>query len=359
MGDPGVVALAFCKLGFWEMNVGEFVPERRISLSELKEPDAVDPQRVLDSAKRVLHLESKALDSLAESVSDSFVEAVEVLGRVAGRVIVTGMGKSGHVARKIAATLASTGAPSLFVHPGEASHGDLGMVTRDDAVIAVSKSGNTTELNDIVAYTRRFQIPLIAMTGQVGSPLAERADVSLILAPAPEACPLGLAPTTSTTMMLALGDALAVALLERHGFSEEDFQVFHPGGSLGMKLLRVSDLMHTADRLPLCGPDTKMKEAVDIISSKPFGCIGVVDTAGALIGIITDGDLRRQMGPDLLGKSVEEVMTPAPKTIVARALAAEALQVMDSFKITTLFVIEKGRPFGLIQLYDCLRADVA
>ncbi len=332
------------------------------SLSELKQAAAVDPrnaERALSSAKRVLRLEAEAIDSLAQGLDQAFVEAVEVLARVSGRVIVTGMGKSGHVARKMAATLASTGTPALFVHPGEASHGDLGMVARDDAVIALSNSGNTVELSDIVAYTRRFQIPLIAVTSRAESQLAERSDICLTLAAAPEACPLGLAPTTSTTMMLALGDALAVALLERHGFSEEDFQVLHPGGSLGVKLLRVADLMHGEDRLPLCGPDISMSEAILVMSAKHFGCIGIVDPEGALIGIITDGDLRRHMGPALLGKTVRDLMTASPKTISSRALAAEALRVMDDFKITTLFVVDEGKPTGVIQLYDCLRAGVA
>ncbi len=331
-------------------------------MSELKQLDldeTVDSERVIKSARRVLTLESEALNGLAEGLDDAFVRAVALLNRVTGRVIVTGMGKSGHVARKIAATLASTGTPAQFVHPGEASHGDLGMVARNDAVIALSNSGKTAELNDVVAYTRRFQIPLIAMTSKADSQLAERSDIALIMAPAPEACPLGLAPTTSTTMMLALGDALAVALLEQQGFSEEDFQVFHPGGALGARLLRVSDLMHGAEKLPLCRPDTPMLEAIRIMSSKTFGCIGIVAETGNLVGIITDGDLRRHLGPDVLEMTAETVMTPSPKTIASRALAVEALQLMDANKITILFVIEEGKPSGLIQLYDCLRAGLA
>ncbi|MEQ8653701.1 MAG: KpsF/GutQ family sugar-phosphate isomerase [Kiloniellales bacterium] len=331
-------------------------------MSEVKQRGAVgevDSGGVIASAKRVLALESEAIDNLAAGLDGSFVRAVDLLGNVAGRVIVTGMGKSGHVARKIAATLASTGTPALFVHPGEASHGDLGMVARKDAVIALSNSGKTAELNDIVAYTRRFQIPLIAMTARPDSQLAERADICLQLAAAPEACPLGLAPTTSTTMMLALGDALAVALLEQRGFSEEDFQVFHPGGALGARLLRVSDLMHAADRLPLCREDTPMSEAILIMSNKQFGCIGVVNAEGCLVGIITDGDLRRHLGPDVLVMTAKNLMTPSPKTVASRALAVEALQLMDEHRITILFVVEDGRPSGLIQLYDCLRAGVA
>lgn len=323
-------------------------------------PDAAEAEDlVLGSARRVLEIEAQALSALAGQLNGDFARSVELLAQVSGRVIVSGMGKSGHIARKIAATFASTGTPALFVHPGEASHGDLGMIARHDAVLALSNSGNTAELADIIAYTRRFQIPLIAMTGRANSQLAEQADVCLLTAAAPEACPLGLAPTTSTTMMLGLGDALAVALLERRGFSHEDFQVLHPGGSLGARLLRVADLMHEAGRLPLCRAETPMSEAILVMSAKQFGCIGIVDAEGRLTGIITDGDLRRHMGPDLLGLRAAEVMTSSPKTIRARALAAEALQVMDEHKITTLFVVEEGRPSGLIQLYDCLRAGVA
>jgi len=326
---------------------------------EAKVAEGDDQALVLATARRVLKLESQALANLAEQLDDALVRSVQTLAAVEGRVIVTGMGKSGHIARKIAATLASTGTPALFVHPGEASHGDLGMIARNDAVLALSNSGNTAELADIIAYTRRFQIPLVAMTGRPNSQLAEQADICLLVPSAPEACPLGLAPTTSTTTMLALGDALAVALLERRGFSEEDFQVLHPGGSLGARLLRVADLMHAAERLPLCREETPMSEAILIMSAKQFGCIGIVDGTDRLIGIITDGDLRRHMGPDLVGLPAAEVMTPGPKTIRHRALAAEALQVMDEHKISILFVVDDGRPQGLIQLYDCLRAGVA
>jgi len=316
-------------------------------------------EALLNSARRVLHIEAQALATLADGLNATFCRAVDVMRGVTGRVIVTGMGKSGHMARKIAATLASTGTPALFVHPGEASHGDLGMIARSDAVLALSNSGNTAELADIIAYTRRYKIPLIAMTGRADSQLAEQSDIALIIAEVTEACPLGLVPTTSTTSMLALGDSLAVALLERRGFSEEDFQKLHPGGSLGGRLLRVGDLMHQADRLPLCRPETTISEAILIMSNKQFGCIGIVDEIGSLTGIITDGDLRRYMGPDLLKLTAATVMTPAPKTIVSRALAAEAMQQMDSFKITALFVVDDGKPAGLIQLYDCLRAGVA
>src|SRR5690606_5264025 len=259
-----------------------------------------------------------------------FVAAVDRLAGVEGRVIVTGMGKSGHVARKIAATLASTGTPAFFVHPGEASHGDLGMITARDAVIALSNSGNTLELSDIITYAKRFGIPLVAVTARADSALAEAADVALILPGsaqgAPEACPMGLAPTTSTTLMLALGDALAVALLERKGFSHSDFQLLHPGGALGKRLLRVADLMHGAEALPLCGPDTVMSEAILVMTAGRFGCVGIVDDGRRLVGIITDGDLRRHMNQDIMARKAGDIMTARPRTIRASALAAEAVR---------------------------------
>ena len=271
------------------------------------------------------------------------------------------MGKSGHVARKMAATLASTGSPAQFVHPGEASHGDLGMITGEDAVVAISNSGRTTELGDLVAYTRRFNIPLIAITGRSGSPLTVAADVTIILPEVAEACPMGLAPTTSTTMTLALGDAIAIALLERRGFSAEDFQLFHPGGSLGRKLLKVADIMHGPEELPLCEPRTCMSDAILIMTAKRFGCVGVVDEAGRLLGIITDGDLRRFMAPNLLSRRADEVMTADPKTIRPQALAAEALRMMTMREgpITSLFVVADQCPSGMVHIHDCLRAGVA
>jgi len=319
----------------------------------------ITPANDLTIARRVLKLEAGALDSLARQLDGAFTAAIERLAAVPGRIIVTGMGKSGHVARKIAATLASTGTPALFVHPGEASHGDLGMITRQDAVLALSNSGNTAELADIIAYTRRTQIALVAIVGKAPSQLAGAADVSLVLPAEPEACPLGLAPTTSTTMMLALGDALAVTLLERRGFSAEDYKALHPGGSLGARLQRVADLMHGPERLPLAGLDTPMSEAILTMSARPFGCVGIVDEAGALVGIITDGDLRRHMHGDLLRLAAREVMTPAPKTIRPQALAAEAVGYLNANRILSLFVVEGGRPVGLVQLYDCLRAGVS
>jgi arabinose-5-phosphate isomerase len=313
-------------------------------------------------AHRVLRTEIAGLEALVEELNGSFSAAVEKLAEVRGRVTVTGMGKSGHVARKIAATFSSTGTAAQFVHPGEASHGDLGMIADGDAVLALSNSGDTPELGDIVAYTRRFRIPLIAMTRRDGSTLAEAADVKLLLPASAEACPMGLAPTTSTTMMMALGDALAVALLERKGFSTSDFQVLHPGGQIGRKLLRVADVMRIGDQVPLVASGTAMSEAILVMSEKSLGCVGITEAGGRLIGIITDGDLRRHMGEDLLRSTVDQVMTPKPKTIRPQALAAEGLGRMHAKPraIKNLFVVDEAeRPLGILDLYDCLREGVA
>ncbi len=319
----------------------------------------VDNSRGLEFGRRVLQSEVRGLQDLAESLDESFIHALDILASLKGRAIITGMGKSGHVARKIAATLASTGTPSQFVHPGEASHGDLGMIARDDAVLALSNSGNTTELTDIVGYTRRFSIPLIAMTSRAKSALADAADVALILPRAPEACSITEAPTTSTTMALALGDAIAVSLLECKGFSAQDFHVFHPGGALGTKLVRVSEIMRGRDELPICDPDTSVADAILLMTGGGFGCVGVADEAGRLIGIVTDGDLRRHMDPALLQCKAQEVMTPDPKSIRPQALAAEALGVMNDNKITSLFVLEDEHPVGIIRMHDCLHVGVA
>jgi arabinose-5-phosphate isomerase len=274
-------------------------------------------------------------------------------------VIVTGMGKSGHVGHKIASTMASTGTPALFVHPAEASHGDLGMIAKNDAVIALSNSGETPELGDLIAFCKRFSIPLIGFTGRAGSALADAADVALLLPAAKEACPLGLAPTTSTTMMLALGDAIAVALLERNGFTAEHFQVLHPGGKLGRKLLRVADLMDTGDDVPLARPDAVMADVILVMTAKRHGCCGIVDADDRLIGIITDGDLRRHMEAGLLGRAAAEIMTGSPQTIRPEAFAAEALGLMNARKITTLFAVRDGRPVGFLYMHALLRAGVA
>jgi arabinose-5-phosphate isomerase len=279
-----------------------------------------------------------------------------------GRIVVSGMGKSGHVARKIAATFASTGTPALFVHPAEASHGDLGMIIAGDAVLALSNSGETAELADVIAHTSRFGMPLVAITGRGESTLARAADVGLILPNAPEASPVGPAPTTSTTMQLALGDAIAVALLTRRGFGAADFRTFHPGGKLGSKLRRVRDLMHGADELPLAPLDTSMREALLVMTARRFGCLGVTDGEGRLAGIVTDGDLRRSMGTDLLERNAGSVMTKSPLTIGPDALAGEALRVMNGPEraVTALFVVDGAhRPVGILHIHDLLRAGVA
>jgi arabinose-5-phosphate isomerase len=315
----------------------------------------------LGVASRVLRLEADGIRALAHSLGDSFVRAIDLLSGRTGRIVVTGMGKSGHIGRKIAATLASTGSPALFVHPAEASHGDLGMVAAGDAVLALSNSGGTPELADIIAHTRRFRIPLVAITAGIGSALADAADVTLLLPRADEACPLGLAPTTSTTMTLALGDAIAIALLERQGFSMSDFKTLHPGGQLGRRLLKIADIMHTGDRLPLAGPDSPMSDAILVMTKKSFGCIGIVDAEGRLMGIITDGDLRRHMSSGLLQQRAADVMTPHPKTIRPQQLAEEALAMMNMSErpFTALFVAEDERPIGIVHIHDCLRAGVA
>ncbi|HEX2582112.1 MAG TPA: KpsF/GutQ family sugar-phosphate isomerase [Dongiaceae bacterium] len=312
----------------------------------------------IDSVRSVLRQEARALETLADALDGALSQALDILGRASGRVIVTGMGKSGHVGHKIASTLASTGTPAQFVHPAEASHGDLGMITAQDVVLALSNSGETTELADLLAYTRRFGIPLIAITGRSGSALGQAADVTILLPALPEAGSMGLAPTTSTTMMLALGDALAVALLEKKGFTAEDFRAFHPGGKLGAQLLKVSDLMHRDDEVPLAPRNMRMGEAILIMSAKTFGVVGIVDEAGLLCGIITDGDLRRHMGKDLLDMTAEGVMTPHPLSIRPQALASEAVHLMNAKAVTSLFVLDQGKPSGIIRLHDCLAAGV-
>lgn len=313
----------------------------------------------LASARRVLETEIAGLNALSERLDDCFVRTVDLLEQVSGRIIVTGMGKSGHVARKIAATLASTGAPAQYVHPGEASHGDLGMVTKEDAVIALSNSGETPELSDLVHYVKLQGIRLVSVTARPDSALARAADVSLVIPDSPEACPLDLAPTTSTTVMMVLGDAIAVALFERRGFSPEDFRMLHPGGQLGRRLLRASDVMHCGDEMPLVAPDTPMTEAILEMTSKRFGCVGVVGPGGTLDGMITDGDLRRHIESDLLRMPAGEVMTVKPKTVGADLLAAQAFALMNDSKITNVFVVQDGRPVGIIHIHDVLAMAVA
>jgi arabinose-5-phosphate isomerase len=324
------------------------------------------PQRSgasIAAAVRTLDLEGEGIASLKAALDNGlgapFAHAVEILAGARGRVIVTGIGKSGHVSQKLAATFASTGTPANFVHPSEASHGDLGMITKDDVILAMSWSGETVELKNIITYSRRFAVPLIAITSRADSTLGKASDVVLELPKAREACPHGLAPTTSTTMQLALGDCLAIALLEAKGFSAHDFKALHPGGSLGAQLKFVSDLMHKDDRLPIARETEPMASALVTMTQKAFGCLGIVDADGKLTGIITDGDLRRHMGPDLLAATTAKIMTRRPKTIGPQMLASAALELINSSRITALFVVEKGKPIGIVHVHDLLRAGVA
>lgn len=315
----------------------------------------------LTAARRVLRLEAEALRQLEDSLDGGFTQAVERIGGMKGRAVLAGVGKSGHVARKIAATMASTGTPALYVHPTEASHGDMGMIGEADVVIALSRSGETQELGDLIAYCRRFGIALIAMTARPDSTLGRAADIVLALPDAPEACAETRAPTTSTTLQMALGDALAVALLERAGFTAEDFRQFHPGGSLGARLMTVGDLMHSGAELPLIAPEAEMSRALIVMSEKGFGCVGVVDADGALKGIVTDGDLRRHMNADLVSQRVDRVMTPDPVTLPPGALAADAMRRMTAKdpRITVMFITENARPVGVLHIHDLLRAGIA
>lgn len=313
----------------------------------------------LDIARRVVRAESEGLAVLADAIGPAFQAAAEVLAATRGRVIVTGMGKSGHIARKVASTLASTGTPAHFVHAAEASHGDLGMIARNDTVLAFSNSGETAELSDLLAYVRRFRIPLVAVTGVATSTLAVTADAAIVLPDVPEACPIGLAPTLSTTLAIAAGDALAAVLLQRNGFTAEDFRGLHPGGRLGSRLVRVADLMHTGSALPLVDENAPMRETILVMTEKGLGCAGVVDADGRLIGAVTDGDLRRNMEPELLERITRDVMTPDPATIPAEVLGGEALATMNELGITSLFVTEDGLPRGVVHMHDCVRAGIA
>jgi arabinose-5-phosphate isomerase len=332
--------------------------------SPLKNKQIEAGERAAVSARRTIDTERRGLDALSAALDNGlaapFAEAVKVIRAATGRVVVSGVGKSGHVGRKIASTLASTGTPSFFVHPAEASHGDLGMVTASDVIVALSWNGESAELTSIVEHSRRFRIPLIAVTAAPDSTLARKSDVVLALPRADEACPHGLAPTTSTLMQLALGDALAIALLESRGFTAEDFHVLHPGGRLGASLHFVRDIMHQGDEVPVTRRGAPMSEAIMLIGEKRLGCVGVVDTTGKLIGIITDGDLRRHLsGPDLLARKVDSVMTAKPKTIAPDTLVGAALDILNQSKITVLFVVEAGKPVGIVHMHDLLRLGVA
>ncbi len=327
----------------------------------VKQAKSMDVKDHIAHGRAVLKQEIAGLEALMSALDTQFVQAVETIARVCdgakGRLIVSGMGKSGHVGRKIAATMASTGTPAHFVHPAEASHGDLGMITTADCVLLLSNSGETKELSDIIAHCKRFRIPLIAMVRRRQSMLVGGADIALVLPETPEASPTD-APTTSTTMMMALGDALAVALLERRGFTRQDFAEIHPGGKLGSAFIRVKDLMHS-EALPLVKENTAMQEVLLVMTKGRFGCAGVINASGALTGIITDGDLRRHM-EGLMKLEAAQAMTRAPKTIRAEALAAEALGVMNEKSITCLFVLdENAKPLGILHIHDCLRAGIA
>jgi arabinose-5-phosphate isomerase len=323
----------------------------------------IDRKAAAQSAIRTVNTEAKGLAALASALNNGlaepFAEAVELISKITGRLIVTGVGKSGHIGSKIAATMASTGTPAFFVHPAEANHGDLGMIDLDDAILAISWSGETAELKGIVTYARRFDIPIIAITSGVDSTLGRESTVLLALPKTAEACPHGLAPTTSTAMQLVLGDALAIALLEARGFTPDQFRTFHPGGKLGASLVKVSEIMHVGDSLPLVKSGTLMTEAVSEISGKGFGCVGIVSEDGRLTGIITDGDLRRHLGPNLLTQTVDEVMTRNPKRVDRDTLAGKALQLVNSSSITTVFVVEDDKPIGLVPLHDLLRIGAA
>ncbi len=328
-------------------------------------PDSIPKAaEAVASALRTIETERNGLASLeralAGPLSQPFSDAVDAIFRITGRVIVTGVGKSGHIGSKLAATFASTGTPAFFVHPVEANHGDLGMIARDDVIIAMSWSGESTELQGIIAYSRRFQIPLIAITSGETSTLAKAADIVLSLPREQEACPHGLAPTTSTLMQLALGDALAVALLESRGFTALDFRTFHPGGKLGASLAHVGDIMHRGDVLPLVAQGTGLQQAVTILSQKRFGCVGILDGEGRLSGIITDGDIARSIGRNLGGLVVDDIMTRTPKTVRAESLATAAMAILNQHNISALFVIDDtSHPVGVVHFHDLLRIGVA
>jgi arabinose-5-phosphate isomerase len=322
-----------------------------------------DRSAAIASALRTVATEQAGMAALAEALqnglSEAFARAVELVSAIRGRVIVTGVGKSGHIGAKIAATLASTGTPAFFVHPAEANHGDLGMIARDDAIIAMSWSGESAELKSIVAYSRRFSIPLIAVTSGETSALAREADVVLTLPRVPEACPHGLAPTTSTLLQLVIGDALAVALLEAREFTPDQFRTFHPGGQLGASLMKVREIMHGGDSVPLAPLGSALREAIVTLSKKRFGCVCIVDDDGRLAGIITDGDLARNLDRNLGGLVVDDIMTRTPKTVDPDSLSGEAIAILDENRISALVVVEDGKPVGIVHFHDLLRIGVA
>lgn len=314
-------------------------------------------QKDISIASKTLEIEITGLKELNSWLGQEFANAVELIHRTKGLVVLSGMGKSGHIANKIAATLSSTGTPAIFVHPGEASHGDLGVISKKDVLILLSNSGETAELKDIIDYSKRFSIPLIAIVRRKTSILADAADIALVLPDVPEACTVK-APTTSTTMMLALGDALAVSLLERRGFNEKDFNVFHPGGKLGTAFIKVKDLMHTGKKIPLVSEITPMSNVLIEMSSKSFGCTSVINDEGQLSGIITDGDLRRHMNESITKRLAKEIMTKSPITILENDLATKALAIMQDKSITSLFILKNKKPVGILHIHDLLRAGI-
>ena len=316
-------------------------------------------EQAIKAGQRVIRVEADALQMLEKSIDAAFASAVELMSKASGRVILAGVGKSGHVARKIAATLASTGCPSYYIHPTEASHGDLGMITTADVVVALSRSGETKELSDLIHYTRRFEIPLIGMTADTDSSLAVASDVSLVIPDAPEACNETRAPTTSTTLMMALGDALAVALLEQRGFTGDDFKTFHPGGKLGALLRTVDDLMHIGEEMPLVQSGTEMAEALSEMSAKGFGCLAVLDTGGVLMGIVTDGDIRRLVAAGRMAMTIDDAMTRNPIVAVPGMLASAVLAQMNEKRITQMFVVSDEKPIGVVHMHDFLKIGVA
>ena len=324
--------------------------------------DPAEPAGDVAAARRVIAAAAEAMRLLGDHIGPEFGRAIDVLLGAKGRVIVSGIGKSGHIARKIAATMASTGTPAHFVHPSEASHGDLGEITLQDVLVILSWSGETTELSDFIVYAKRFGIPLIGMAWNPESTLLKAADVALVLPHVRESCPHGLAPTTSSSMMLVLGDALAIALMERRDFSLEAYRNLHPGGSLGRALIKVRDLMHGPGEMPLVPADKPLREAIGLMEKHNFGCVGVTDADGRLLGIITDGDLRRRFDRNLRDAAAGEVMTRSPKIVRSDQLAAEALALMNEKKITQLFVLDpgsgSGKPAGILHIHDCLRAGL-
>jgi arabinose-5-phosphate isomerase len=343
--------------GFFGVSTGPMSLAQAQMLAGDTQPDD------LASARRTLETEKNGLIALEQGFAGQFAAAfagaVAAIAGIAGRVIVTGVGKSGHIGAKLAATLASTGTPAFFVHAAEANHGDLGMIAKDDAVLAMSWSGETSELKAILAYSRRFRIPLIALTANADSALGRAADHCLVLPKVQEACPHGLAPTTSTLLQMVVGDALAIALLERRGFSAGDFHMFHPGGSLGANLTHVDEIMHGGDRLPVVDEATPMPEAIAVISAKGFGCVAVTGADGTLAGVITDGDLRRNIGRNLIELTAGEVMTRSPKAVPTDTLASTAIAILNEKSITALIVTEADKPVGIIHMHDLLRIGVA